>query len=845
MAIKDKIISFWKQVRLKSSDMFTLFRVGIGVKVPTHKLHIKDAKDPLKIEGLQNDSTDPDKFLTIDASNVVKYRTGAQLASDIEISIDDLHGAGVNGAANQLLTDDGDGTVTSESGLLWDATTLTVGPTDTTSVGIKRKDGHAVGGALKMLGANATGANQNGGALKFYGGQGTGTGDGGDIEFWTAADGTSGSSLNGFGFLPRLKIDADGDVSVGGNLQITGTIYSVGDATIFGNDIIFEGTSDDVHEATLSGGNPGSDITVTLPASTGTLALQNENTTGNADTATLAAGVVSIGNLTGDVTSSNRATTIAADAVTYAKMQNVSATNVVLGRDSAGAGVVEEISAANLRTIINVADGSNANVATNLGITGDTAARVITSSTGTNVTIPVGTTSVSGLLTPSLFDEIDANTAKNTNATHSGDVTGSGALTIAEDAVTYAKMQNLGTADRVLGSTSTGVIGETQIRTGMIADNQVTEDKISDTLLAEIDANTAKATNVVTNLSVASSTGSRVIASSDGTNATIPIATTSVSGVMSKAIFDEHVLNNAKNTNVVQTTITGNAATATSLTSGDKTISGNLIVTAGTAGDATLTLKADTDNNDEADNPYISLEQDGAGVTAQIGFSGANDEYPDASTCTGAITNALIVGATGTGAARKVQIATQNTARVTVLDTGLVGIGTNAPATTLSVNGATTTTTIELGHATDTTIARTAAGKVTIEGARIKTQELYVKILPSDFMPDDGGRPAMIDDTSGDRWLESHGTLKLFAFVEIPLGFKATLVDVYGSATSAVTVYEADVNSATVTSKGTGNIGTQINITDVTADATNYIMIELAQASGEKVYGGSMTIAAV
>ena len=55
-----------------------------------------------------------------------------------------------------------------------------------------------------------------------------------------------------------------------------------------------------------------------------------------------------------------------------------------------------------------------------------------------------------------------------------------------------------------------------------------------------------KAVDVVTNLSVASSTGSRVIASSDGTNATIPIATTSVSGVMSTAIFDEHTANNAK-----------------------------------------------------------------------------------------------------------------------------------------------------------------------------------------------------------------------------------------------------------------------------------------------------------
>ena len=83
MAIKSSIISFWKQVKLKSSDMFTQFRVGVGVKVPTHKLHVKDSKDPVKIEGLQNDATDPDKFLTIDSSDVVKYRTGAQVLTDI------------------------------------------------------------------------------------------------------------------------------------------------------------------------------------------------------------------------------------------------------------------------------------------------------------------------------------------------------------------------------------------------------------------------------------------------------------------------------------------------------------------------------------------------------------------------------------------------------------------------------------------------------------------------------------------------------------------------------------------------------------------------------------------
>ena len=52
--------------------------------------------------------------------------------------------------------------------------------------------------------------------------------------------------------------------------------------------------------------------------------------------------------------------TIDNDAVTYAKIQNVSATNRILGRDSSGAGNIEEITPANLRTMINVEDGATA-----------------------------------------------------------------------------------------------------------------------------------------------------------------------------------------------------------------------------------------------------------------------------------------------------------------------------------------------------------------------------------------------------------------------------------------------------------------------------------------------------
>ena len=45
---------------------------------------------------------------------------------------------------------------------------------------------------------------------------------------------------------------------------------------------------------------------------------------------------------------------VANNAITYAKMQNVSATNRILGRDSSGAGNIEEISPANLLTMLGV-----------------------------------------------------------------------------------------------------------------------------------------------------------------------------------------------------------------------------------------------------------------------------------------------------------------------------------------------------------------------------------------------------------------------------------------------------------------------------------------------------------
>ena len=71
------------------------------------------------------------------------------------------------------------------------------------------------------------------------------------------------------------------------------------------------------------------------------------------------------------------------------------------------------------------------------------------------------------------------------------------------------------------------------------------------TLKSAVTANTAKNTNVTTNLSTTTSTTTVRVNSSDGTNATLPVATTSIGGVMSKAIFDQHTANNAKPTQAV------------------------------------------------------------------------------------------------------------------------------------------------------------------------------------------------------------------------------------------------------------------------------------------------------
>jgi hypothetical protein len=63
---------------LETDDVFHNGKVGLGIIAPTNKLHVKDASNPVKIEGLATGVT-ADDVLTISSTGVVTKTTKATL----------------------------------------------------------------------------------------------------------------------------------------------------------------------------------------------------------------------------------------------------------------------------------------------------------------------------------------------------------------------------------------------------------------------------------------------------------------------------------------------------------------------------------------------------------------------------------------------------------------------------------------------------------------------------------------------------------------------------------------------------------------------------------------------
>jgi len=316
-------------------------------------------------------------------------------------------------------------------------------------------------------------------------------------------------------------ITVGGDLVVTGDMQVSGTTTTVNSTTVQISDNILElngaGAANGglhIKDATGSGNVTGSII---------------YDTSNDVWKAGQKDAEIEIANISGAQTFTNKtinASQLINSSVANGKLANSSitidgsaislggsVTTLQLGTSSstALAGNTTTISTAQTNAIT-ANTAKNTNVSTDLTITGTTGARTIVSSDGTDAVIPIATTSVSGVMSKAIFDEHVVNNAK----------------------------------------------------TG-----------ISSGQTSAITANTAKDTNVSTNLTITGTTGARTIVSSDGTNAIIPIATTSVAGVMSKAIFDEHVVNNAK-TGI--TTVQRDAIVANTAKTGITTVQRDAIV---------------------------------------------------------------------------------------------------------------------------------------------------------------------------------------------------------------------------------------------------------------------------
>lgn len=112
------------------------------------------------------------------------------------------------------------------------------------------------------------------------------------------------------------------------------------------------------------------------------------------------------------------------------------------------------------------------NVTTDLSITGTTDARTIVSSDGTDAITPDTLVVATGVMSKAIFDEHVLNNAKVTNATHTGDVTGDGFLTLVDDKVITSKILD--------ANVTTAKIADVNVTTAKLANGAVSHDKLED-----------------------------------------------------------------------------------------------------------------------------------------------------------------------------------------------------------------------------------------------------------------------------------------------------------------------------------------------------------------------------
>jgi hypothetical protein len=269
--------------------------------------------------------------------------------------------------------------------------------------------------------------------------------------------------------------------------------------------------------------------------------------------------------LTGDVTAdaNSNSTTIANDVVTFAKMQNIAASTIV-GRVTADTGDAAALTATQVRTLLNVADGANAYV--HPDHSGDV------TSTADGATVIGAGKVVAGMIAT---DAVETAKIKDLNVTT--DKLAAGAVTegkIGTGAVTTAKLNDGAVTEIKIDAAA---VTDSKIATGAVITAKIADLAVSTAKIADLAVSTAKiAAGAVTDAKIGSNAVTEIKINAgavttaklgDGAVTTIKIGDAQVteakiaSNAVTTAKINNAAVTNAKLANMAGFTIKGKNTT--------------------------------------------------------------------------------------------------------------------------------------------------------------------------------------------------------------------------------------------------------------------------------------------
>ena len=180
----------------------------------------------------------------------------------------------------------------------------------------------------------------------------------------------------------------------------------------------------------------------------------------------------------------------------------------------------------------------------------------------------------------------------------------------------------------------------------------------------------------------------------------------------------------------------------------------------------------------------------------------------------------------GSTVSKKLQFRTNSLDRMRIDSAGRVGIGTTTPAEKLEVDG--------------NVLADSFMGS---NMGNIYATAIY--LTPLDFTQVSADSTNVYTRTEGASSILSSNTAKAYAKLQIPIGYKATLIDFYASGNVDFNVYQCDYtsDSSTLLEAGTTNTQVTFSPTQPTGIEGKYYSVEYDPSSTtDEIYGVKITI---